>query len=230
MKVYGNCIRFLRCCARGAAGWRSEEPPVSGPAVYLVHHQNLYGPFQVLAFYPKELRPWIYSPFCGRKECFDQYYRYTFTKRFGMPKPIGFTAAGICSVVIPALMRDYRAIPVYRDGRRIRETMSLSQQALERGESLLICPDVDYSNSQEETGKIYQGFLRLEKDYFKRTGQHLAFVPMACAKKGRKILFGAPVYFEDSPLFKQQQDAVAKRLIEGMNTVGKRAEAFKAKR
>lgn len=227
MKVYGSCIRFLRCCARGVTGWKSEESPVDGPAVYLVHHQNLYGPFHVLAFYPKELRPWIYSPFCSRKECFDQYYRYTFTERFGMPKPVGFAAAGVCSVVIPALMQDYRAVPVYRDGRRIKETMSLSQQALAKGESLLICPDVDYSSSEEETGKIYQGFLRLEKDYFKQTGRHLAFVPMVCAKKERKILFGTPVYFEDGP-FKQQQDAVAKRLIDEMNAVRKRAESAKS--
>lgn len=222
MKHYGIFLRFLRCCARLLTGWRSDQPPLSQPAVYLVHHQNLYGPLHALAFLSNEVRPWIFSPFCSRKACFQQYYGYTFTQRFGWPKPLAWMVSGILSLVIPALMNGYHAIPVYRDGRRVRETMSLSQETLLAGDSLLICPDVDYASSEGEMGRIYQGFLRLERDYHKQTGTHLPFVPAICDRTKKRMTFGEPVRFQDGIPFKQQQNEIAQQLTRQMNDLSRR--------
>lgn len=223
MKIYGNFVRFLRRCARLLTGWRSDASPLTEPAVYLIHHQNLRGPVHALAFLSNEVRPWIFSPFCSRKACFEQYYHYTFTERFGWPKPLAFLVSGVLSWAIPLLMKGLRAIPVYRNGRQVRETMSRSQQALLSGQSLLICPDMDYASSEEETGQIYQGFLRLERDYHKQTGIHLPFVPVACANRKKRMVFGEPVRFQNGIPFKQQQEEIAAALIREMNQLARRS-------
>lgn len=75
-------------CGRALGPWTVqalEETPAS--AVFLVHHQNLFGPIHAMAFLPREVRLWVLSPFCDRKACFEQYYGYTFTRVLGGPGP-----------------------------------------------------------------------------------------------------------------------------------------------
>ena len=76
--LYTPFGRAARWVVRRALGpWTVqalEETPAS--AVFLVHHQNLFGPIHAMAFLPREVRLWVLSPFCDRKACFEQYYGY----------------------------------------------------------------------------------------------------------------------------------------------------------
>lgn len=85
-----------------------EETPAS--AVFLVHHQNLFGPIHAMAFLPREVRLWVLSPFCDRKACFEQYYGYTFTRRFGWPRPAAWAVSRLLSFLLPWLPA---AVPGY---------------------------------------------------------------------------------------------------------------------
>lgn len=217
MTVYKGWVQFLRWFVSTLTGWRSDQTPLSEPAVYVVHHQNLFGPFHVLAHCSTQLRPWILHVFCDRQACFEQYYTYTFTERFGWPKPLAFLVCEMISLFVPRLMKGLQAIPVYRESRRVRETIDASQEALRAGYSLLIAPDVDYASSEEETDRIYQGFLRLERHYYEETGKHLPFLPIYCDKEKKRIAYGNPIRFEDGRSFREQKQDVARRLIQEMN-------------
>ena len=245
---WGPLARAARRAARCLpGGWRLDGPLPDGPCVYVVHHQNLAGPLAALALLPGQPRPWVLHPFCGRRACFAQYYRYTFPARFGWPRPLAFLAAGLGAMLVPPLLHSLGSIPVYRtqpgqDARpdkdaqpgqnarpdkdaqpgqntrrqdikqnqyarpdqatrpgrdaKLRRTWQLSRQALDRGESLVICPDIDYANPAAGTGEIYQGFLSLGRDYQRRQGRPLPFVPVVCDKAGRRLLLGQPVFLE----------------------------------
>lgn len=221
MQVYKPWVRLVRRCIAFFSRWRTVvrggETFPDAPAVYIVHHQNLYGPIHAVVLLPLEAHLWVFHPFYDRKACFAQYYGYTFTQRFRWPRPVAWAAAKLFSWMVPGVMHGIGAIPVYRSSRQILETMDRSLQALLRGENLMLCPDTDYSNGEEETGSIYQGFLRLERDYFRQTGRHLSFVPVFSSKAAKRVRVGEPVRFEDGRSFKEQREEVAQRLIDGLN-------------
>lgn len=218
---FGATARRLYTAAHPA--WGVCGRAMAGPAVYIVHHQNMLGPVHAVAFLPVQARIWALHVFLSRKECFAQYYGYTFTSRFGWPKPAARLAAGLLSVAVPALVNSLGAIPVFRGRAEVAKTMQLSQQALCNGESLIICPDVEYSDSSPGMGKMYTGFLKLEQEYFAQTGRHLAFVPTHCSPSQKRFYIGQPVYFEGGENFSRQRKVVAQSLQEAINTLGRAA-------
>ena len=66
--------RTLKRCAKGMLRYRvvHQTPLPEQPCVYVVHHQNLFGPIHAVACLP-ESHMWVYWKFCRRKSCFDQY-------------------------------------------------------------------------------------------------------------------------------------------------------------
>ncbi|MFR9159810.1 MAG: GtrA family protein [Ruthenibacterium lactatiformans] len=218
-KIYGPLARFLRAGVRpflhrwDTSGAQKAQPP----AVYVVHHRNMSGPVHTLALLPDEPRPWVLHVFLDRHECFAQYYGYTFRKRFGWPAPAAWAAAGVLSLTVPAVVRSFGAIPVYRS---LKETRDMMEQARRRccAMSIMLCPDVAYDSAAPATGEIYKGFLQLEKLYHAGTGAHLRFVPVYCGKT-KRIVTGEPVCFSDGAPFRTQREEVAGRIVDGLNAL-----------
>lgn len=224
MSVYNFFGRASQSLYRALhPGWKAQGQVPNGPAVYLVHHQNMAGPIYTVAFLPVRAHLWVLDVFMLRKPCFNQYYKYTFTQRFGWPKPLALCVAGLLCVIVPPFMRCFGTIPVYRGRQDIGKTMEASQKALARGESIILCPDIDYADPSPEMGTVYMGFLKLEQAYCANTGKHLAFVPTYCSKFSRRLMIGEPLYFTDTASFRSQRKHMAKALKNGVNELGKLA-------
>ena len=189
----------------------------AGPVVFISHHQNMLGPITNLIWLDQPVHIWALAVFCDKTTCYQQYTQYTFTKRFGWPKWLACLCAAPLSLFISAILKDGQAIPVYRGSRDITKTFRLSQQALGKGEPLLIFPDIDYSSNAAEVGDIYNGFLHLEKDYYQETGQHLPFVPLYVDKNSHRILAAAPILFPDDVPFLEARTQIAKKLQQSLN-------------
>ena len=97
-------------------------------------------------------------------------------------------------------------------------------QALSEGENLLICPDIDYTDTSSSMGEMYHGFLNLEKYYFKKTGSHLAFVPVHISKRRHCIYMGEAICFKTENDFKQEKIKVYDRLKEEFLRLEKQTE------
>lgn len=226
--VYGPWARFLRAMARLILFQWSVAAPCQSPCVYIVHHRNMFGPIHALLLMRDMPRPWVLHVFLDRHSCFEHYYNYTFTERFGWPRWLAYIAASVLSWVVPGTLRSFGAIPVYRDLRRTHQIMRETGSALERGESILLCPDIAYDSDSAATGKIYKGFLRLDKPYRERTGKPLRFVPVFCSHT-RRIEAAAPIYCaENLPLRAAREDA-ARRIVESLNALAVQTESPKEK-
>ena len=136
-----------------------------------------------------------------------------------MPKPLAFVCAKLVSGAVSGIVRGCGAIPVYRGRREIVETMRLSQQVLEKGENIILCPDVDYSSSAAEIGAVYEGFLHLEKGYHRATGKHLAFVPVGLYAPAKRVRMGEPIRFADGVPFARQKAQVALHLRQAITAL-----------
>ncbi len=224
MKGHYNAFgRLLVICARGVL-WRwsvEGAATVKAPAVFVVHHQDLYGPLHATPLIPQEPRLWALGVFCRPGICFKHFYGYTLTKRLGWPKPLAAVGAGAMAAVMPAVLRGIRAIPVYRGSVRVGETMRDSVQTLEKGRSVLLCPDRDYSSAEVDVGEIYTGFLHLEKRFYRQTGRHLAFVPVHCCRDSKIMYIGEAVRFPDGVPYQDACSQVAQELVEGMNRLAR---------
>lgn len=97
------------------------------------------------------------------------------------------------------------------------QTLTQSLDALKNGESIAIFPSIDYKSNEETIGAIYEGFLSIEKYYYKETGQHLSFVPVYVSKAKRKIFVGEPITFSKEVPFAKERKNVSDKLRLAIN-------------
>lgn len=187
------------------------------PVVYISHHQNLFGPFTTLLWFPITLRCWILNVFLDKEDCYKQYADYTFSKRFGWHQFIANIAAWMVSRFVPPLLNSGKGIPVFRGSKKILKTFQISVTALEQGENVVIFPDVEYSDSSAEVKDLYDGFLYLEKYYYKKTGKHVNFVPLFVSRNMKKIVTAEPISFRDEEDFSSERKIVMEKIQDKLN-------------
>ena len=213
-KLFGFSRFFVRL---GIGRWSVSVEPPDGPTAYICSHGNLRGPLATLCWLPFAARPWVLHVFTDRETCRAQYRDYTFSQRFGMPGPVAALAAWAVSGYVSALMRSLGAIPVYRGMAQIRETFRETVEALRVGDSVLIFPDVEYTDESGDVGEVYEGFLLLERFWRRASDQPLKFVPLRLDPVGRRITAGEAVVFDRSAGWKAEMQRVKEALREEMN-------------
>ena len=217
--LYGKIVRGVWLSLH--PGWRVKGQLPPGPAVLLVHHQNLFGPVCAEALLPEPPRLWVLGAFHSRKVCYRQYRGYTFTQRFGWPAPAAILAAGVLSLTVPPLIHSVGAIPVYRGHREILDTMNESVQALAQGEKVLICPDLDYADGSPDVGAFYTGFFHLEK-ICRHSGQApLPFIPLYCSRHQRQLIIGPSFTFSRLSPYPRERDSLVQTLRDWMHQTGR---------
>ncbi len=166
------------------------------------HHQNFYGPISCMVWLPDTVNIWVVSHMFNFKESFNMYYHLTFTKTIKLPKIIALIAATLCALFIPPLVRSSRSIPVYRESRNIMKTFNRSMELLNKGEQILIFPDIKYNDNSHIMGEIHTGFTHLEKLYHKSNNSHIGFVPINIDKATGIITNTSSIYFSDDKSYK----------------------------
>jgi len=213
-KLFAVSRFFVRL---GIGRWNVSVDPPDGPTAFVCSHGNLRGPLATLCWLPFAVRPWVLHVFVEKKACQKQYRDYTFSQRFGMPKPAAAFAAWAVSGYVSALMRSLRAIPVYRGMAQIRETFRETVASLQAGDSVLIFPDVDYTDDSGDVGEVYEGFLLLERFWRRVSDRPLKFVPLRLDAAGQRITAGKPVVFDRSAQWKDEMHRVRDALRAEMN-------------
>src|SRR5690625_1797734 len=137
---------------------------------------------------------------------------HTFTKRYKWPPIVAKMIAWPASYIVPWMMKSARAIPVYRGSRKIMDTFKISVDALLNNEDILIFPDIDYSDDSTETSSIYEGFLHLEKYYYRQTEKHLTFIPVYSNQKKHEVYTGQTIQFTGNKSFIEERHEIAQRI------------------
>jgi hypothetical protein len=172
-----------------------DKERLADPSVYLCRHFNTQGLFMTIPWLPGKIHTWSLHLYHDRKACFRHMMDYTLTERFGWPKWKAWLASIPIASFLQALMRSARAIPVYRNSMQIMKTYKMSLSALKNGESVLIFPDREYTSMNDEIGGMYEGFLMIDRLYFRETGRHIPFVPVYADAQTRTIQVGMPILF-----------------------------------
>jgi len=218
-KDYGLFFKTIQKIARLVLPrYRFESSPKNEkPVVYVSHHQNMVGPVSILAWLKYYVRTWALSEFTDQEAAYDHYTNFTFTERYGWPRWLAKIIAWPVSYAVPWLTKSGRMIPVYRGSRDIIKTMYISRDALLEGESIIIFPDIDYSSSSQETSDIYEGFLHLEKYYFRETNEHLTFIPVFSDQSARIVRVGEEIQFKGDKKFINEREEIAQKIQSELN-------------
>lgn len=222
MHFYGRLGRALRVLAKPFT-YLNTIPDLSGvpePCVFVGRHRNLRGPIFTLMHLPREVHPWVYNVFCDADSCYKQYTNYTLSVRMNWRGHRGSLAAWIMSRFVPSLVKNIGGIPVYRKSIQVKKTFRLSMEALLRGESVIIYPDIDYTSTDDMPGQIYTGFLLLGKLYRKDTGKNLSFVPVDVNMKRRAMTMGAPIVFDGKRPYEPERARVAAAILSEFERIG----------
>lgn len=221
-KEFGPVLRFLRGIVRlFIPTYRLDQesiPDLSQPTIFVSHHENLRGPLKIIIWTTIFMRIWVLAKLTDPKACYQHFVDYTFTQRFHIPKPIAKLLAFPAAWIVAFFLKQARVIPVYRGSRQLKKTFTTSLQALEERVPVTIFPDVDYQSKDQPVGKIYEGFLHLEKLYYRKYHHHIQFVPLYANRKTHKIYCGQAVTFQGPKEdFRQERDQVAQKLQDQLN-------------
>lgn len=220
-RFYGRFARFGKWLLRSFSHryhWQVQVP--SAPVVYVCRHLNMHGPYTTLKWCPFDIHPMVIHVFFDRRTATEHLRQYTFSARYGRkPSPFGLLSR-LVGTVAPAMMRSLKGIPVHRDSAAIG-TLKHGLKCLLQGESLIIYPDISYTDGYETPAQIYDGFLALGDLYFRKTGKPLCFVPLVIEDENRRIVARKPVYVSDH---RTQPDAFS-RIQTAIDRTGNRKKA-----
>ncbi|MBO7170054.1 MAG: bifunctional glycosyltransferase family 2/GtrA family protein, partial [Clostridia bacterium] len=175
-KFYTPLLVFAKAVARAfSPSYRCDVLPSDDSAVYVCRHLNMHGPYACLKWLKFQTHPMVLSVFFNRKTCYEQFRNYTFTEKKGKKKRTFHPLAFFCSLFVPVAVRGLRSIPVYRRSIDCVKTFRASLFHLEKGESILVFPDIDYAGTNVDSHDIYDGFLYLGELYHRKTGKGLKF-------------------------------------------------------
>lgn len=186
--------------------------------ILIGHHQNFYGPFLALTWLPDTVSFWVVDHLFNFKDCFDMYYNFTFIKTIKLPRVIALILSFLCALLIPPLVRSSRSIPVYRDSKDIIKTLKLSIDILDKGEQIMIFPDIKYNDDSPNMKEVYTGFTHLEKLYYKANNNHIGFVPIIINKENGMLINTSVLYFNDETSFVLQKNVLINKIIDSINS------------
>lgn len=187
------------------------------PCVYVCRHLNLHAALTINKCSTFDMQTYVLHVFTNQKSCFKQFYNYTFSKRCNKSKFFALFPSFIGSLFVPLICTPTQTIPVYRNNAEAVKTIKASLNALKNGRSLLIFPNVDYTNqSNLENPQIYSGFLCVEKFYYKATNRHLKFIPLNIDDKLKTITEKPAVLFTGELPFSKELPIVSKKIMDAI--------------
>jgi len=213
-RFYGPAFQLARCGVRTYFGRCKiiipEELP--SPAIYVGRHQNMHGPVHVMAYSPIPMHLWCMHMFFDRKTCTEHLAGFTLSERLHYPPWLLRLCLRFYVGHTVACMHQMDAIPVYRGKREIIKTMKLSIDTLLAGENLIIFPDVSYDDVSNTAGQLYEGYLHLCKEYYKKTGKNLPIIPVCTPHRQNALVFGRPIVPDGTLPFAQERERVAQEV------------------
>jgi 1-acyl-sn-glycerol-3-phosphate acyltransferase len=134
-------------------------------------------------------------------------------KELKLFSPFAEIIAFILEFISIALMNYVKAIPVYKNSKRIIETLNLSLDFLKSNKNIIIFPEqesnsVDYQIVQE----FQTGFIKLSKIYYEKTGKKVPLVPISINKKCNFIKIGKIIYFNPKNNFLEEKKRILNHL------------------
>ena len=200
--AYVFCKIFMRCKVIGKENINKEDEA----RVFVANHMQLYGPVTMHLRCPVKKALWVHKSLMEKDEVEKQLgYGFVEEQFKWIPK---FIKRGIVKIlkhlVVYVLTRKVNGIAIDRhDTRALATTFQQSLEKIEKGDTIVIFPEVDYPD--EGLGEIFPGFTSLAKYVHKKTGKITSFYPVYINQKQKRMYIGEAIKFNpDNPNYSEE--------------------------
>lgn len=211
--VYHGACALVRLFTRRPAFEGLENLP-DGACVLVGNHAQMHGPIIAELYLPGERAIWCNSEMMELRKVPDYAFRDFWSEK---PRSVRWLFRLFSYVIAPlsvCIFNNAHCVPVYRDT-RVMDTFRLTVQKLCEGKRAVIFPERDPPHN----AIIYEfqdRFIDLGHLYFRQTGKPLAFMPMYAAPALGKVLFGAPLFYDDAAPRAAERDRIRRGLQDGI--------------
>ena len=196
-----------------------EENLPKEPCFIIGNHAQIHGPLVAQFYVPENSYTWCAAEVKDIKKAQPYAYQDFWS---GKPKNIRWLFKLISYIVAPLLVYIHvnaRTIGVYHDY-RVMSTFRETIRRMQEGNHIVIFPEKAEANN-DILCRFQEGFVDTAKLYHKRTGCRAAFVPMYIAPSLRKVIYGAPVYFNEENALENERSRICAEMTDAITALAK---------
>ncbi|SCP94956.1 Acyltransferase [Anaerobium acetethylicum] len=182
------------------------------PAFFVSNHVGYYAPVKLLVFTDLKLIPWVAHELTERKYCRRYLKTAFFETALNLKSPLSTIAAALISPACVAIMRYIGAIPVFRKSRSIILTIDMTVKNLEKGNNILVFPEISGQPLNDVICRFDSGFINLARVYYEQTNKNMVFYPVCVNRTTNRISIGSRITFDPDKKFHSEKQ----RIIEGL--------------
>ena len=211
-KITSSLIRLFRKKPRL---YLSDLTDLTPPLVFIANHVRLSGPIMMDTYFPLPYRPWIIDQMLVKEKIIDYVAETFFKGRLNLQNEISLTFASILAPLIENVMNSTNPIPVYQKHHRIKETFSMSLEALKKKQNLLIFPEKKGFQHPDfhHVFEFNTGFIHLAKQYFQECQKRLCFLPVAINPDINTIAVGKAIQYNPSNAYEKEKARICHALM-----------------
>lgn len=166
-------------------------------AIFIANHNGASGPIEISLYLPILFVPWGAHPMTESYKYRWNYLYHIFYRqklKFGILP--SFLLSTVFGLVSKLLYDGMNLIPTYPDI-RVRKTLRMSLEHIERENPVLIFPEDSIAGYQAVPHAYNSGFVALAQAYFKKNGTDLPVYPILFNPKKRALLIEKPIYINE---------------------------------
>lgn len=181
---------FVRCKVRGKKNVDKNDEA----RVFVVNHYEIFGPVAMYLRFPYKFRPWVIDKIMSPESVEAQMSVSVYNNFPKYPRWFKTLAIKTLKNLMVFTMGHAKAIKVSRENPRENiKTMQESVETLEKGTSIVIFPELSYTESG--VGEFQTGFEHLGKYYYQKTGKKISFYPVFISKQEKQMFIEKPIVF-----------------------------------
>ena len=186
------------------------------PTIFVANHEQSYGPVTAMASLPRPVIPWVTHQITDRKLC-PSYIEEDFVRpEVRVSPPLSTLLARVIGRICVGIMEDLKAVPVYKQSRRIVETIRASVRYLEQGRKLLIFPEIANHPFNDIICQFDTGFVGVARALFEKTRRVVTFLPIAVNRHLRALRVGEPITFDPHRAYHDERERIRATLMENI--------------
>ena len=187
--------------------------------IFVANHAQLNGPIIGELFMPENCYIWANGQMVRAREVPKYAMEDFFPYKRGLTRPFYKLASYLLAPLLPCIINNARAIPVFRDA-RIVSTLKNTVRHLSEGNTILIFPEC-HEKRNNIVNEFQKNFVEVARLYHRRFKRTISFVPMYIAPDLGKVYVGEGISFDPLSDPSCEKERIVNYLMSSITAMGR---------